>query len=284
MASSIARSAAAVSAVADRATPSSATASAAASRRAAGSRIDVLEVGDPSASSSALIRSTALCPAMTEVYHVYVVQQASAAARQAKAGGSCWHPGRSLRSSQRPVMTPRPWNRRWPMHGGRATRWVIGTLAAALLIAGPASAGPAAASSAAQTRVPPAAAALPAPVPCSTSAGSCWQPPLVATWQYQLQGSVNSSGQCIYPGTGFINTAVTGTSFATGQQVAPTVFDIDIYQDGKCYTPNNYGVLNSAAVSALHAQGDKVIGYIDAGTAETWRPDYPQYASFNTSC
>jgi hypothetical protein len=129
-----------------------------------------------------------------------------------------------------------------------------------------------------------APAALPASVPCNTAAGSCWHPPLVATWQYQLQGSVNSSGQCIYPGTGFINTAITGTSFATGQQVAPAVFDIDIYQDGSCYTPNNYGVLNSAAVSALHAQGDKVIGYIDAGTAETWRPDYPQYASFNTSC
>src|SRR5271169_3203117 len=76
MASSIARSAAAVSAVADGATPSSATASAAASRRAAGSRIDVLEVGDSSASSNALIRSTAFCPAMTEVYHVYVVQSA----------------------------------------------------------------------------------------------------------------------------------------------------------------------------------------------------------------
>jgi len=62
------------------------------------------------------------------------------------------------------------------------------------------------------------------------------------------------------------------------------VFDIDIYQDGKCYTPNNYGVLNTAAVSALHSLGDKVIGYIDAGTAETWRPDYPQYQSFNSSC
>ena len=128
------------------------------------------------------------------------------------------------------------------------------------------------------------AAALPALVPCNTSAGSCWQPPVVARWQYQLQGSVNASGQCLYASTGFINTAVTGTSFATGQQVAPSVFDIDIYQDGSCYTPNNYGVLNTAAVSALHALGDHVIGYIDAGTAETWRPDYPQYQSFNASC
>ena len=172
------------------------------------------------------------------------------------------------------------------MHGTRLSGGVIAALAAVLLAAGPASAAPAASSQAHPgfRMAPAVAAALPAPVPCSTSAGSCWQPPLAATWQYQLQGSVNSSGQCLYPSTGFINTAITGTSFATGQQVAPGVFDIDIYQDGKCYTPNNYGVLNSAAVSALHAQGDKVIGYIDAGTAETWRPDYPQYSSFNTSC
>jgi hypothetical protein len=93
-----------------------------------------------------------------------------------------------------------------------------------------------------------------------------------------------AAGQCIYPATGFTNTGVTGASFATGQQVAPSVFDIDIYQDGKCYTPTNYGVLNTAAVGALHALDDKVIGYIDAGTAETWRPDYPQYQSFNSSC
>ena len=102
------------------------------------------------------------------------------------------------------------------MHGGRTAGCVLGTLAAVLLIAGPASAGPAAASRQPPARVPAATAALPAPVPCNTSAGSCWQPPLASTWQYQLQGSVNSSGQCIYPTTGFINTAVTGTSFATG--------------------------------------------------------------------
>ena len=164
---------------------------------------------------------------------------------------------------------------------------VIGSLAGAVLVLSAVAAAPAWAGPSSQLMpraAAPAAAALPAPVPCNTSAGSCWQPPVVSRWQYQLQGSVNSAGQCIYPATGFINTAITGASFATGQQVAPSVFDIDIYQDGKCYTPNNYGVLNTAAVSALHALGDKVIGYLDAGTAETWRPDYPQYQSFNSSC
>ena len=169
----------------------------------------------------------------------------------------------------------------------RRTR-ILGSLAGGSLIALTISVAPAwAASPVAQGAsrwAAAAAAALPAPVPCNTSAGSCWRPPVLSRWQYQLQGSVNAAGQCIYPATGFINTAITGTSFATGQQVAPSVFDIDIYQDGKCYTPNNYGVLNTAAVGALHAQGAKVIGYIDAGTAETWRTDYPQYQSFNTSC
>ena len=136
---------------------------------------------------------------------------------------------------------------------------VIGSLAGAVVITVAIAAAPAwAGSTQFMTRsAAPAAAALPAPVPCNTSAGSCWQPPVVSRWQYQLQGSVNSAGQCLYPSTGFINTAITGASFATGQQVAPSVFDIDIYQDGKCYTPNNYGILNTAAISALHAQGDK---------------------------
>ena len=168
------------------------------------------------------------------------------------------------------------------MRGTRA----LGSLVGIMLLASVIAAAPAWAKSATRIGAGPTAqaVALPAPVPCNSSAGSCWRPPVVSRWQYQLQGSVNSAGQCIYPATGFINTAITGLSFATGQQVAPSVFDIDIYQDGKCYTPINYGVRNTAAVSALHMLGDKVIGYIDAGTAETWRPDYPQYQSFNSSC
>jgi hypothetical protein len=168
------------------------------------------------------------------------------------------------------------------MRGAR----VLGSLAGAVVITLAVAAAPAWARSTQLMARPaaPAAAALPAPVPCNTSAGSCWQPPVTSRWQYQLQGSVNPAGQCLDPATGFINTAITGTSFAAGQPVPPAVFDIDIYQDGKCYTPSNYGVLNTAAVSALHAHGAKVIGYLDAGTAETWRPDYPQYQSFNASC
>src|SRR3954451_22685542 len=125
---------------------------------------------------------------------------------------------------------------------------------------------------------------LPAPVHCNQSVGNCWTPNVKARWQYQLQGSPNPKGGCLYRKTGFINIGVTGTSFATDRTVAPTVFDIDILQDGKCYSPQDYSVLNYAAVQALHVRGARVIGYIDAGTAETWRPDFPEMQAFDQSC
>ena len=128
------------------------------------------------------------------------------------------------------------------------------------------------------------AVTLPAPVPCNQSVGNCWKPNVKARWQYQLQGSPNPKGGCLHNKTGFINIGVTGTSFTTGRTVAPTVFDIDILQDGKCYSPQDYSVLNYAAVQAIHVRGARVIGYIDAGTAETWRPDFPEMQSFDQSC
>jgi hypothetical protein len=138
-----------------------------------------------------------------------------------------------------------------------------------------------AAGSGATHRVP---VLMPRPVPCNLSAGRCWTPAVKARWQYQLQGSPNPKGGCLYEDTGFINIGVTGESWATGRTVAPTVFDIDILQDGKCYSPQDYSVLNYAAVRALHVRGAKVIGYIDVGTAETWRPDFPELQAFDQSC
>jgi hypothetical protein len=141
----------------------------------------------------------------------------------------------------------------------------------------------------ASSAVPPAsagtrAARVPAPTACNGSAGPCWTPAVKARWQYQLQGSPGAGGTCRNASTGFVNIGITGTSFATGRTVAPTVFDIDILQDGKCYSPQDYSVLNYAAVDALHVRGARVIGYIDAGTAETWRPDFPELQAFDQSC
>ena len=124
-------------------------------------------------------------------------------------------------------------------------------------------------------------AGCPAPVPLPPGA---FRFPQGARWQYQLQAARNASGTaCLYPSTGGINTGITGTSFATGATVAPTVFDIDFQTDPFC-TGGTITQENTAAVSALHAQGAHVIGYIDAGGAESFRPDFPQYQSFNSSC
>jgi Glycoside-hydrolase family GH114 len=140
---------------------------------------------------------------------------------------------------------------------------------------------PAAASTALASTARPS---MPPPVACDRSAGPCWTPSVHARWQYQLQGSPRADGGCRYGDTGFINIGVTGTSFATGRTVAPTVFDVDILQDGKCYSPQDYSILNYDAVRALHVRGARVIGYIDAGTAETWRPDFPELQAFDQSC
>jgi hypothetical protein len=130
----------------------------------------------------------------------------------------------------------------------------------------------------------PARSALPTPVPCNASAGPCWQPGVHARWQYQLQGSPDGHGGCLHGKQGFINVGVTGVSFASGRRVAPAVFDIDILQDGKCYSPQDYSVLNYAAVHAIHVRGARVVGYISAGTAETWRPEFPELQAFDQSC
>jgi len=67
-----------------------------------------------------------------------------------------------------------------------------------------------------------------------------WHPPSQLTWYWQLQGAVNN-----------------------GLGVA--AYDID-------------GFENSAAeVATLHRQGKRVICYIDAGTAENFRPDYASF-------
>jgi hypothetical protein len=158
------------------------------------------------------------------------------------------------------------------------TRRLLSVLSLGLLVLG-LTALPASGGTVRQAKV-----ALPAPVPCNQSAGRCWKPTVKARWQYQLQGSPAPHGGCRYASTGFVNIGVTGQSFATKRTVAPTVFDIDILQDGKCYSPQDYSVLNYAAVQALHVRGARVVGYVDAGTAETWRPDYPELQAFDQSC
>jgi hypothetical protein len=67
-----------------------------------------------------------------------------------------------------------------------------------------------------------------------------WQPPQRLTWYWQLTGKV-----------------------ANGVRVA--AYDIDGFEN------------EAAEVAALHAQGKRVICYVDAGTSESFRPDFHRF-------
>ena len=124
------------------------------------------------------------------------------------------------------------------------------------------------------------------PVACNTHAGACWKPATNARWQYQLEAAKDKSGNCLFPTTGGINVGISGTPFTGGGTVQPTVFDIDFQTDGAC-TGGTITQENTGAVNAIHAlQGGtgRAICYIDAGGAESFRPDFPAYQAFNNNC
>jgi len=122
-----------------------------------------------------------------------------------------------------------------------------------------------------------AAFAVP-PVPCDTSVGSCWTPPLVARWQYQLEGKRHH-----YEDTGGINVDICAKPFTKGPCVSPEVYDIDLYVDSNITGDGNF-VVDTAAVDAIHARGRHAICYLSAGDIETFRPDYQQFVDFDASC
>ena len=122
-----------------------------------------------------------------------------------------------------------------------------------------------------------------APVACNTTAGACWKPTVGMRWQYQLQAARNSGGTaCLYPSTGGINVNIAGPPAGGGANVKPQVFDIDYQTDGFC-TGGTITQENAAAVAAIHANGAHAICYVDAGTAESFRPDYQDYVTFNNA-
>jgi hypothetical protein len=116
------------------------------------------------------------------------------------------------------------------------------------------------------------------PVPCDTSAGACWTPPLSARWQYQLEGRGRR-----YEATGGINVDICARPFTKGPCVSPEVYDIDLYVDQSISGEGNF-VLNTAAVDAIHARGRHAICYLNAGSIETFRPDYQAFVDFDEAC
>ena len=77
---------------------------------------------------------------------------------------------------------------------------------------------------------------LPAPVPCD----GCWKPALRTSWQWQLQGRIDTS-------------------------VHAHMFDTDMFETSK------------ATVQTIHDHGDVAVCYVDAGTWENWRPDASKF-------
>jgi hypothetical protein len=108
----------------------------------------------------------------------------------------------------------------------RVTGWFIALVLVAVL--GASCGFTAHATSAAPVVTP----SLPLPVRCS----GCWHPALKASWQWQLQGTINQSLHVV-------------------------MYDVDMFDT------------SASVVASLHKAGRIVICYIDAGTWESWRPD-----------
>jgi endo-alpha-1,4-polygalactosaminidase (GH114 family) len=106
--------------------------------------------------------------------------------------------------------------------------------------------------------------------------GPPWTPAVGARWQWQLEGRGHED-------TGGIKVGICSEPFGGGACVRPQVFDIDLFVDPKLAGRFGY-VVNTDAVDAIHASGRHVIGYVTAGDAERWRPDYEQYVDFDRRC
>jgi hypothetical protein len=144
--------------------------------------------------------------------------------------------------------------------------------------AAPVGPGPAATTTATTAELPVAlhtsCPRCPVPTPCD----GCWLPALDERWQYQLQAKPGFADD-----TGGIVVDLCEPPATGGDCVTPTVFDIDLYVDQKVAGDGNF-VVNEAAVDAIHASGGHAICYLDAGDAETYRPDYDRFVAFDEAC
>lgn len=92
--------------------------------------------------------------------------------------------------------------------------------------------------------------------------------PRRARFQYQLQPVEG------HEATGGVNVDVCEPAYGGGPCVRPKVWGIDLYEaDG--VTPNR------RAVDAIHARGGYALCYVDAGSIENYRPDWPEFEAWN---
>jgi Glycoside-hydrolase family GH114 len=124
---------------------------------------------------------------------------------------------------------------------------------------------------------PAARAGAPEPAPCDSGAGPCWSPPVGARWQYQLEAKGKKQAA-----TGGIDVSICQRPRGGGPCVRPDVFDIDLFVDPAL--TDGQALVNQAAVDAIHTAGGHALCYVQAGTAETFRPDYPEFVAFDQAC
>ena len=115
----------------------------------------------------------------------------------------------------------------------------------------------------------------------STGSGTIFYPPTNFRWQYQL--SASAADGTSYSQTQGINTSVCSVPYTGGSCVSPMIIDFDFYEDQSITGTNNF-LYTTGAVNSLHSMGKRAIGYVDAGDAEQFRPDYQQYIDFDNAC
>jgi len=100
-------------------------------------------------------------------------------------------------------------------------------------------------------------------------------PPPNARWQYQLQASQHGDGR-----SGRVNVDICSKPFSGGPGcVRPKVIDFDLYLPKRGVPIDS--TPNRRAVRALHRRGGYAICYVDAGSIESYRPDYPRFVRWN---
>jgi hypothetical protein len=100
-------------------------------------------------------------------------------------------------------------------------------------------------------------------------------PPPNARWQYQLQASQHGDSK-----SGRVDVDICSKPFSGGPGcVRPKVIDFDLYLPKRHVAVDS--TPNRRAVRALHRRGGYAICYVDAGSIESYRPDYQRFVRWH---
>ncbi len=108
----------------------------------------------------------------------------------------------------------------------------------------------------------------------SFAAGARIEPPPDARFQYQLQAIAKGGFD-----TGRIDVGICGRPRGGGPCLHPRVYDFDLYRDGRGGAVDRHP--NRRGVRAVHASGGYAICYVDAGSIESYRPDFDRFVRWH---